>query len=223
MRKIRIGAATISLLLTFAFVASAQAAITTSNVTTPADGSSLLLNQQTNPTQTFTVSGTTDGTTGDLVDVDCYYNGTDRIQLRGASRHRHPGRPRGRDLLGTTVPLSAFSGNSCELLACRMAPLRPGHQLHRASCGLQRLLHGADLDAAPTPARGTTTTSPTRRPPPSPRSDIDRRLWPLHGAGRRNQRNERRAWPVRLRQQFLQLEPSTSSPAPPISRVLRSR
>ena len=43
-RKIRVGTAAISLLLSFAFVASAQATITSSNVTTPADGSLLLQN-----------------------------------------------------------------------------------------------------------------------------------------------------------------------------------
>ena len=115
MRKIRGGAAAISLLLTFAFVASAQATITSSNVTTPADGSVLLLNQVTNPTETFTVSGTTDGTTGDVVDVDCYYNGREQIGYAGSTGTGIPVSADG--TFSADVPPSAFSSNSCELLA----------------------------------------------------------------------------------------------------------
>jgi len=102
-------------LLTLAFVASAQATITSSDVTAPADGSVLLLNKQTNPTETFTVSGTTDGTTGDVVDVDCYYNGQGKLAYAGSGGTGIPVSAGG--TFSADVPLTAFSSNSCELLA----------------------------------------------------------------------------------------------------------
>jgi hypothetical protein len=55
-----------------AWVPGAQAAITESNVVTPADGSLLVQNRISEPAKTFTVTGTSNGTTGDKVDIDCY-------------------------------------------------------------------------------------------------------------------------------------------------------
>ncbi len=51
--------------------ASAWATVTTSKITTPADGTLLLNNEVTSPNPTFTVSGTSDGTMGDSVDIGC--------------------------------------------------------------------------------------------------------------------------------------------------------
>ena len=104
MRKIRGGAAAISVLVTFAFVASAQAAttFTTSNVTTPADGALLVQNRDTSPSQTFTVSGTTNWTSGDssnLFDIDCYSNGVVHQEYDGHFGRRDRAEL-GRELLG---------------------------------------------------------------------------------------------------------------------------
>ena len=115
MRKIRGGAAAISVLVTFAFVASAQATITTSNVTTPADGAMLVQNRDANPTQTFTVSGTTNGISGDRFDIDCYNGNT------ATARYEGPGNSgialTSADFSVTSVPQSDFAGDSCLLLA----------------------------------------------------------------------------------------------------------
>jgi hypothetical protein len=116
VRKIRGGAAAISLLLTFAFVASAQAAISSSNVTTPADGSLLVQNRDTNPSQTFTVSGTISGSTGDRFDIDCYSNGFVHQEYDGPSGTGIP-LSSGTSFSVTTVPQSVFAGDSCLLLA----------------------------------------------------------------------------------------------------------
>ena len=75
----------------------------------------LLLNQQTDPTETFTVVGTTDGTTGDMVDVDCYYNGQGKLAYAGSGGTGIPVSADGS--FSVDVPLTAFSSNSCELLA----------------------------------------------------------------------------------------------------------
>lgn len=106
----------VGLLAALLATSSAEAAITTSSVTAPADGSLLFLNHDSNPTQAFTVSGTTDGTTGDLVDIRCYNAGS----AQGGSYM-------GPAAAGITVavngsftasvPLSDFTGSSCELLA----------------------------------------------------------------------------------------------------------
>jgi hypothetical protein len=114
MRKIRAGAATISLLLTFAFVASAQATITTSNVTAPADGTLLFQNVDTNPSQTFTVSGTTDGSTSDLFDIDCF-SGTSYRSWGGPSGNGIALTSTG-SFSVTNVPESQFVGVSCHLV-----------------------------------------------------------------------------------------------------------
>ena len=103
-----------SLLLTFAFVASAQAAITSSNVTAPADGSLLVQNLDANPDQTFTVSGTTSGTTGDLFDIDCYTGtGTGEIYA-GSSDSGIAVNADGS--FSVSVPQSDFAGGSCHLV-----------------------------------------------------------------------------------------------------------
>jgi Glucodextranase, domain B len=53
---------------------SASATVTRSKVTTPADGALLLDNEVSSPHQAFTVAGTSDGTTGDFVYIDCVEN-----------------------------------------------------------------------------------------------------------------------------------------------------
>ena len=106
-----------SLLLTFAFVASAQAvpSFTASNVTAPVDGSLLVQNRNTNPTQTFTVSGTTNGSSAELFDIDCYANGTYSRGYDGPSGNGIALGSSG-NFSVTTVPQSVFAGGSCLLL-----------------------------------------------------------------------------------------------------------
>ena len=116
MRKIRIATAAIALLLTFVFAASAEAAITSSNVTTPADGALLMQNLDTSPNQTFTVSGTTNGTTGDLFDIDCFQGNTLDTSYRGTSNTGIALTSTDGSFTVTTVPEATFGGNSCHLL-----------------------------------------------------------------------------------------------------------
>jgi hypothetical protein len=118
MRKIRAGAAAISLLLTLAFVASAQAVpnFTTSNVTAPADGSLLVQNFNTNPDQTFAVSGTTDGTTGDLFDIACYNGDTEFGSYAGPSGTGISLTSADGSFSITNVPEPDFSGDTCHLV-----------------------------------------------------------------------------------------------------------
>ena len=78
MRNIIGWMAAATLLSTSVFAASAQAAptdFTSSNVTSPADGSLLFQNWYSNPNATITVAGTTNWTAGDtsnLFDIACY-------------------------------------------------------------------------------------------------------------------------------------------------------
>jgi hypothetical protein len=119
MTKIRVGATGLSVLLTFVLVASAQATITTTSVATPADGSLLFENLDTNPGATVTVSGTTDGITGDTIDIGCYSGDVDN--------HDYTGGPTGYDGPGiavnpdgsfsTAVPYSFFAKRACNLVA----------------------------------------------------------------------------------------------------------
>ena len=95
-------------------VASAEAAVTTSDVTTPADGTLLFQNEDTNLSQAFTVSGTTNGGTGDAVDIACYQSGTEVTAYTNSGA----GVAVGSDgSFSASVPQSAFAGDSCELLA----------------------------------------------------------------------------------------------------------
>jgi glucodextranase-like protein len=97
-------------------VSVAEAQITTSNITSPADGALLLQNADTNPNQTFTVSGTTDGTPGDLIDIDCYNGGS---EVTGYAGPGGAGIAVGSGGAFTNVPVtqSNFAGHSCDLLA----------------------------------------------------------------------------------------------------------
>jgi hypothetical protein len=117
MRKIRVGAATATVLATFALVAGAQAAVTSSSITTPADGTLLLSNQVSDPSETgtVTVSGTTSGTSGDNIDIDCYANGSPGPAYAGTSGTGIPVATDGS--FSVALPLSQFAGYDCELLA----------------------------------------------------------------------------------------------------------
>jgi hypothetical protein len=91
-------------------VPGAQAAVTTSSITTPADGTLLFQNADTNPTQTFTVSGTSNGTTGDFLNIDCYQGGA----YAGESYQHVAVAADGS--FTAQIPQGNFGG-SCELLA----------------------------------------------------------------------------------------------------------
>jgi hypothetical protein len=95
--------------------APAIAAVTTSNITTPADGTQLFQNLLTNPNQMITVRGTSDGTTGDSVDIDCYqvidqmpisvggYTAGIAVQIGGG--------------FSASIPEASFPRNTCHLVA----------------------------------------------------------------------------------------------------------
>ncbi|HWF75034.1 MAG TPA: hypothetical protein VG186_16915 [Solirubrobacteraceae bacterium] len=100
----------------------AQAAVTASNITAPGDGTALIDNEATNPGATVTVSGTTNGTTGDSVDVDCYHGGSVVRDPTGSVVGYTGPTSTGIavDNAGgftASVPLQAFAGYSCELIA----------------------------------------------------------------------------------------------------------
>lgn len=86
---------------------SAQAAVTQSSITTPADGSLLFQNRDSNPNQTFTVSGTTDAS--GPIDIACY-QGSNEVTSAGPF-----------NVSGTSfsfsVPQSTFAARSCHLVA----------------------------------------------------------------------------------------------------------
>ena len=114
-RLMLLGVASVAAVLTIG-VSSAAAAITTSNITAPADGSLLFQNHDMSPNQMFTVTGTTDGTAGDFVDIACYEGG----QATAAS-YDGPGGTGiavGSDgSFSIAVPQFDFASWSCQLLA----------------------------------------------------------------------------------------------------------
>jgi len=56
--------------------AGVQAAITGSTITSPADGALLFQNYGTDPAQMLTVTGTVDGVSGNVFDIDCFHGST---------------------------------------------------------------------------------------------------------------------------------------------------
>jgi hypothetical protein len=112
-----VAAAAISFTLTLAFVAGAQAAITTSNITTPADGALLVQNQDTDPNQTFTVSGTTNGSPGDRFDIDCYSGDSEFYSYQGPTDSGIALTAADGSFSVTDVPQSTFATGTCVLLA----------------------------------------------------------------------------------------------------------
>jgi hypothetical protein len=92
--------------------ASAQATVTQATVNSPADGTHLLQNLTTDPNETFSVSGTTNGTTGDEVDVRCYNGGTPIAAVFGPIPVAADG-----SFSSTGVLQANFQSQSCELVA----------------------------------------------------------------------------------------------------------
>jgi hypothetical protein len=99
------------------FAAGAQAAITASNITSPADGTLLFQNYATNAAQTYTVTGTSNGSLGDLFDIDCFQGSSLINTYRGESTNgialtSNDGS------FSVSVPQSLFYlSGSCHLLA----------------------------------------------------------------------------------------------------------
>ncbi len=89
--------------------AAAQATVTTSNITSPANGAYLQANDDV--ATTLTVTGTSNGTTGDQVDIDCFYNDGNANQLATGVNVDAGGS------FTVTAPLSAIAGNDCRLRA----------------------------------------------------------------------------------------------------------
>ncbi|MDE3070084.1 MAG: hypothetical protein KGJ43_05090 [Acidobacteriota bacterium] len=75
---------------------AALAAVSESNVTSPADGALLVQNQLTEPAKTFTVAGTSNGTTGDAVDILCYQGEGSVGGYKGPEEKGASARPVGR-------------------------------------------------------------------------------------------------------------------------------
>ena len=113
LRWLTVGVATATACLAWAGSAQA-AAITTSSVNVPADGALLLWNQVTDPDETFSVSGTTNGGTGDAVDINCYNGETQTATYEGSGS----GVPVAADGSFTAqIPADVLEASSCELLA----------------------------------------------------------------------------------------------------------
>ena len=113
-RLLLLGVASVAGTLTIG-VSSAAAAVGASNVTTPSDGTLLYQNQLTNPNESFTVAGTSNGSSGDLIDVDCYEGGKSVASYAGSGGTGIAVGSGGS--FSITVPQSTFGGDSCELLA----------------------------------------------------------------------------------------------------------
>ena len=114
----RRGGIAVFLTIGVAFLAgagAAQAAITTSNITAPADGTVLLDDLTSSSAQTFTVSGTSNGTAGDAVDIACYEGGAKLSAYQGGAGNGVAVQAGG--AFAATVPMSTFAGDSCELVA----------------------------------------------------------------------------------------------------------
>ncbi|HUA70084.1 MAG TPA: hypothetical protein VMA96_03350 [Solirubrobacteraceae bacterium] len=107
----------------FLFAGSASAAVTTSNVAITSSSSPYLLDDQVTPNETITGSGTSNGTTGDVVDIDCY-SGLAGVQLLASNVHVAAG--------GTftfSSSLSAIAKETCVLRAVPhgdVTPIPPG-------------------------------------------------------------------------------------------------
>ncbi len=93
--------------------AAAQATITTSNITSPANGAYLETNDDPPSPTTLTVTGTSNGTTGDQVDIDCFYDssGNDYGQLATGVAVNADGS------FSATAPLQPLGGYTCRLRA----------------------------------------------------------------------------------------------------------
>ena len=115
MQRIKALLTAIVLPATLLLAANADATVTTTRLTAPADGALLFQNLDTNPAQTVTVSGTTDGTTGDLVDIGCYSGGTDYQDYTGNNGSGIAVNSDGS--FSVAVPYSFFAGSSCNLVA----------------------------------------------------------------------------------------------------------
>ncbi len=128
----------------------AQAAVTQSSITTPADPYYAIWNEQV-ATPAVTVSGTSDGTTGDAVDIDCYHDdgSTGARQTPPLASNV----PVGADgSFSTTVPLDALEGTGGGECRLRAVPYSttPTSGLG-AYAGPRSLVGHYQLDTAPAP------------------------------------------------------------------------
>ena len=121
MRNIGAWMAAATLLLMCVVAASAQAAptsFTSSNVTSPADGTLLFQNIDANPNATITVAGTTNWTASDtsnLFDIDCYLGSTVYTVYAGGAGNPGLGLDPGGNF-SVTVPQVTFHGEPCHLV-----------------------------------------------------------------------------------------------------------
>ena len=120
MLKLRRGAAALALLLTLTLTASAQATPTTftsSNVTSPVDGTLEFQNIDTNPNATITIAGTTNWTTtggSNLFDIGCYAGSRDFYDYAGSSGTGIA--LDGNGNFSVVVPQATFKSGTCHLV-----------------------------------------------------------------------------------------------------------
>jgi hypothetical protein len=100
-----------AILVVLALPAAAQAAVTTSQVTSPGDPYFVLHDLDATTPATVPVSGTTDGTSGDLVDIACtWYGGSSNTLLFDVPVNANGS-------FEATVDLGNFPSNTCRLRA----------------------------------------------------------------------------------------------------------
>jgi hypothetical protein len=101
----------LALTVALALPAAASAAVTTSNVTSPADLSYFLDDDNATTAPSITVSGTSNGTTGDTVDIICTWDGTSTSTFANGVAVSADG------AFSSTQPLNTIDDNTCILRA----------------------------------------------------------------------------------------------------------
>ena len=141
MPRLRIAAVAIAAAALGIAPATAQAAVTSSQITTPGDGAYLMSLDNT-PT-TVDVKGTSNGTAGDPIDVVCFYDSpTQAIKLKGPFA------------VGTggafdtgAVPLKPIAGHACRLRAVPAGD-EPGGDENSSFAGPRVAVSEAELPVA---------------------------------------------------------------------------
>ncbi len=120
MRNIRAWVTAATLLLTCVFAASAQATptnFTSSNVTSPADGTLMFQNYDTDTTSTITVAGTTNWTASDtsnMFDIGCYNGSVPLLMYQGPGNQGFELDPGGN--FSVSMLKNIFGGGSCHIV-----------------------------------------------------------------------------------------------------------
>lgn len=123
-------AATVVVLVALTGAASAQATVTRSAITSPADP---FYGFDQGQSQSVTISGTSDGTASDAVDIDCYVDDGSTGSLAVTANAAEQTGVVAADVpvaaggtFTTTVPLSALERGEQEIWACRLRAVPRG-------------------------------------------------------------------------------------------------